>query len=369
MQHIRGLYLHILFVPLFLFSSCLQANDLFYDNPEFDLAKGDYDEIIHYDPLIFVENKIEDKSAKKLQKIVQDIKKFQNESKKITIFIEGHTAPSNLSKEEKIAKSREYALNVENYLLENNVTNAKIILSARGDENPYFTDILEDIKKLSNRVMLSLYMVVPDDADGDGIYSDKDKCPFTKLGVYVGEDGCPVKNIIALVAGAKKNTAIIVSTKKAKVLVDTVDSIVAIESADKAPTPPVVVDKKDIEKFFGEIAVNDDDMQASKYLFYFEGVKVLDEPKNKLKEMLDLLRNSKTLPYVKIIGHTDKKGTDAYNKALGLKRARIIRNIIVNEQIPVLKIDVESYGEANPIIKTADDVPQKLNRRVEVFIH
>ncbi|WP_457747571.1 OmpA family protein [Sulfurimonas sp.] len=369
MQEMRTMFLQlVLLIGVLLTPAYLLANKLFDNNPEFELANGDYNEIIHYDPLIFLDNKLENKSEQKLKEIVQEIKQFQNESKKVTIFIEGNTQTSKLTQEQKITKSQEYALYVKKYLVENNITDAKMILSARGDKNPYFTDIVEDVNKLSNRVMLSLYMLVPNDNDGDGVYSDKDKCPFSKYGTYVGENGCAVKNIIALVQGEKTDTAIVVSTKKASVVVNKINNLVAIEAKNKAPIPPVYVEKEDIEKYFGEVAKQHGPKEM-KYLFYFDGTKILDEPKNKLQEMLQRLRNEKSLPYIQIIGHTDKKGNDAYNQALGLKRARIIENIILNAKIPVLKMDVESYGEANPIIKTADGMPQKLNRRVEVFIH
>jgi len=369
MHQMRYLFFYLFIVVNFLFTPSSVANDLYPDDPEFELMDGDYDEIIHYDPLIFIDDSLQEKSKERLVHIVQEIKAFQKESKKVTIFIEGHTEPSTLLDDIKVTKSREYAQSVKEFIVENNVSNVEIIVSAQGDKKPYFTEILEDIKKLSNRVMVSLYMTTPQDGDGDGVYSDKDKCPFTKVGVYVGADGCAVRNIIALVAGKKEHSAIIVSTKKGEVVVDTPNSIVAIESADKAPTQPLLLNQQEIEHFFGDIAKESSIDKESKFTLFFDDVNLLENSQSELEKLFKTLRERKSLPYVQIIGHTDTKGSDAFNKALGLKRARLVRNIIINENIPLLKLDISSYGEANPLVKTADGVAEKLNRRVEIFIH
>jgi peptidoglycan-associated lipoprotein len=64
-----------------------------------------------------------------------------------------------------------------------------------------------------------------------------------------------------------------------------------------------------------------------------------------------------------IEGHTDTKGTNEYNFALGLKRANSVRDLLVEHNITKSKLEVVSFGETSPI-STKDSE----NRRVDLKI-
>jgi len=66
---------------------------------------------------------------------------------------------------------------------------------------------------------------------------------------------------------------------------------------------------------------------------------------------------------ISIEGHTDSKGTDEYNFALGLKRANSVKAYLINNNISKDKISVKSFGEASPI----SNIDAK-NRRVDLKI-
>ena len=66
---------------------------------------------------------------------------------------------------------------------------------------------------------------------------------------------------------------------------------------------------------------------------------------------------------ISIQGHTDSKGTDEYNFALGLKRANSVKAYLIKNNISKDKISVTSFGEASPI----SNVDAK-NRRVNLEI-
>ncbi len=64
-----------------------------------------------------------------------------------------------------------------------------------------------------------------------------------------------------------------------------------------------------------------------------------------------------------IEGHTDTKGTNEYNFALGLKRANSVRDLLVEHNVTKSKLEVVSFGETSPIsTKDAE------NRRVDLKI-
>jgi peptidoglycan-associated lipoprotein len=69
-----------------------------------------------------------------------------------------------------------------------------------------------------------------------------------------------------------------------------------------------------------------------------------------------------------VIGHTDTTGTSAGNFELGLRRANAIRSRLVEAGVDRTLIDVTSHGEADLLVKTADDVADPRNRRVEITI-
>jgi peptidoglycan-associated lipoprotein len=73
--------------------------------------------------------------------------------------------------------------------------------------------------------------------------------------------------------------------------------------------------------------------------------------------------------YFEIEGHTDSKGSEAYNEKLGLDRATAVRNYMHDQQgIALNRIAVISYGETKPVVdnKTRDHRAQ--NRRVVINV-
>ena len=88
-------------------------------------------------------------------------------------------------------------------------------------------------------------------------------------------------------------------------------------------------------------------------------------------QYFELLRNVKD--YVEqndfrltIIGHTDSKGTDAYNMALGMRRAIAVRDKLLEFGLdPSRILCVESRGESEPIATNDTEEGRFENRRIE----
>ena len=68
---------------------------------------------------------------------------------------------------------------------------------------------------------------------------------------------------------------------------------------------------------------------------------------------------------VKISGNTDEWGSDEYNYALGLKRAKTVKDILVNEGVDASSISLISLGESNPVCTEKNSTCWQKNRRVE----
>ncbi len=69
---------------------------------------------------------------------------------------------------------------------------------------------------------------------------------------------------------------------------------------------------------------------------------------------------------IRVEGNCDEFGTDEYNHALGLKRAKAVKQILVSNGIPSSRIDVISYGESNPVCTGHTAPCHAKNRRAEI---
>ena len=75
---------------------------------------------------------------------------------------------------------------------------------------------------------------------------------------------------------------------------------------------------------------------------------------------------SNTRATIKIEGNCDEFGTDEYNYALGLKRAKSVKDSLVSQGVDASKIVVTSYGESSPVCTEFSDSCYDRNRRVDL---
>jgi peptidoglycan-associated lipoprotein len=72
--------------------------------------------------------------------------------------------------------------------------------------------------------------------------------------------------------------------------------------------------------------------------------------------------------YIRIEGHCDERGTVEYNLALGERRARSVRDYLVNYGISPGRITIISYGKERPIDPGRNEAAWAKNRRAEFVI-
>ncbi len=84
-----------------------------------------------------------------------------------------------------------------------------------------------------------------------------------------------------------------------------------------------------------------------------------------VKEQLFLHPRTKVI----ITGHADERGDDAYNLALGERRAQAARDFLLRLGVPAGRIRTISIGEEQPLINGHDESAWAQNRRDEfVFV-
>ena len=143
---------------------------------------------------------------------------------------------------------------------------------------------------------------------------------------------------------------------------------VGLVSANQPPTQPFILKKEEIQKEFGEAleVKPEDPLQA---LLYFETdtVQLTSESQQRLQELLSKIAD-RSAPDIGVIGHTDRTASEEYNHQLSLRRAHAIRDMIVAGGIDPKMVEVTGHGENNPLVETADNVSESLNRRVEIVV-
>ena len=75
-----------------------------------------------------------------------------------------------------------------------------------------------------------------------------------------------------------------------------------------------------------------------------------------------------TATRIRVIGHTDRSGANAYNMALSERRARSVKSELVRLGLPESDIAVLWRGELENRIRTDDGIREPQNRRVEIII-
>ena len=71
---------------------------------------------------------------------------------------------------------------------------------------------------------------------------------------------------------------------------------------------------------------------------------------------------------IRITGHTDERGSDEYNIALGQRRAAAAKRYLTQRGIDAGRIEITSFGEEQPVCTTSDETCWSQNRRDEFLV-
>ncbi len=99
--------------------------------------------------------------------------------------------------------------------------------------------------------------------------------------------------------------------------------------------------------------------------FEFGDYAVSSEMENHLASNAKVAHNA-SASKIKIEGNCDEFGTDEYNYALGLKRAKAVKDSIAAQGVDTSKMVIVSYGESNPVCSNPTDGCYAQNRRVDL---
>ena len=199
---------------------------------------------------------------------------------------------------------------------------------------------------------------LPQDDDGDGVTNDADKCPNTPAGARVDATGCELDSDGDGVGDSRDqcpNTPPGAKVNERGCELDT-DGDGVVDSQDKCPDTPkgdrvdaIGCSFKDEIKLPGVVfETNSADLKP-------ESVPVLEGAVATLKRYPDI--------QIEVAGHTDSRGSDAYNLDLSARRAATVLKFLRDGGV-ANALTSRGYGERQPIASNNNDDGRQQNRRV-----
>jgi outer membrane protein OmpA-like peptidoglycan-associated protein len=157
------------------------------------------------------------------------------------------------------------------------------------------------------------------DEDDDGVFDRRDRCPDTPADTPVEHHGCPLPQYPA--------------------------SVKPVES----PVSEVITLNGNV-------------------LFAYNRSELTPEARSELDSLMAKLQNADVVS-VKVVGHTDSQGSDAYNQKLSERRASSVAAYLLSQGLAPNKLTSEGRGESQPVADNDTEEGRAQNRRVELHIN
>jgi OOP family OmpA-OmpF porin len=199
---------------------------------------------------------------------------------------------------------------------------------------------------------------LPQDDDGDGVTNDIDKCPGTPAGAKVDATGCELDSDGDGVGDSRDqcpNTPAGAKVDEKGCELDS-DGDGVVDSADKCPGTPKG-DRVDAIgcSFKEEIKLPGVVFETNKAELLPESIPVLEGAIATLKRYPDIK--------IEVAGHTDSRGSDAYNLDLSARRAATVLKYLQDGGV-ANSMASRGYGERQPVAGNTTDADRQQNRRV-----
>lgn len=107
---------------------------------------------------------------------------------------------------------------------------------------------------------------------------------------------------------------------------------------------------------------------SSNVLFGFDKANLSNDAKTNLNKLVAVLDTYPDTD-IEVQGHTDSKGSEAYNQTLSEERAGVVSNYLANKGIANKRLSTKGFGENAPKYSNSTSQGQIQNRRVEFMIY
>ncbi len=106
---------------------------------------------------------------------------------------------------------------------------------------------------------------------------------------------------------------------------------------------------------------------GSDILFDVDSYALKAETKRQLTEFAQTLNKYEDTD-IRIEGHADATGSDAYNQKLSNRRAEAVASFLESQGVKSSRVDEKGYGEAQPIADNTTESGRSKNRRVDIAV-
>ena len=179
--------------------------------------------------------------------------------------------------------------------------------------------------------------------------------------------GCatPTDRVILLPAPDGKVGQIVIRSSAAPA--ERLDTAYAAREIDRAGTiTPRLEDAASVRARYSAVLDARPPRPRSFTLYFASGSAQELTPESKAElEKLKAVLTQHPSPEISVIGHTDRVGKLEANDALSLKRAEAVGTLLRAAGIQA-HVEFAGRGEREPLVDTADEVPEPANRRVEI---
>ncbi len=212
----------------------------------------------------------------------------------------------------------------------------------------------------------------PGDRDGDGLLDDADRCPEQPedVDMFEDDDGCPDPDNDAdgvadfddkcpLEPGVASAAGCTEPDRDHDTVIDRVDNC-PDEPGD--PANAGCKQKQQVQITGGKLEIID--------IVYFETNKsiILAKSNSLLDNVAKVLSAHPEITKVRVEGHTDNRGSAAWNKQLSQHRAEAVVAYLVKKGVAKERLEAAGYGPDRPIAPNDTKENQAKNRRVEFVI-
>jgi outer membrane protein OmpA-like peptidoglycan-associated protein len=103
-------------------------------------------------------------------------------------------------------------------------------------------------------------------------------------------------------------------------------------------------------------------------IFYdFDKATLRPESVAELQRLLKILGENPRMR-IRLLSHTDSKGSDDYNQKLSEARAKSVVSWLIEQGVPMARLEFRGMGESMPIDTNDTDEGRQNNRRTEFEI-
>jgi outer membrane protein OmpA-like peptidoglycan-associated protein len=189
------------------------------------------------------------------------------------------------------------------------------------------------------------------------------------LGAILLIMACGHKNLVVLIPDPDGSVGqVTVSNAAGSVEMNRANQSTTVKDQQSAPAEPAELDPAKVQDLFGQVLSNAPPAPVHFILsFASDSVELLPASVQQIPEIIAAIQQ-RVPTRVSVVGHSDTRGDKAYNLDLSLRRAMAVKQQLVERGIDETFVDVSSHGEENPLVKTADNVANAKNRRVEVIV-